>query len=153
MLSPKVEQVDQKECNCRKKNECPVENKCLQEGVIYQATVERGDNRTDTYIGLTAKAFKDRWRNHKSSFKTRNPKNATGLSRYIWNLQDQKIDFEITWKIVSKGKPFNPVTNVCNLCLREKYFIIFKPEMASIIERNEIAGHCLHKHSKLLKKS
>ena len=153
MLNPKVEQEDKKECNCRKKNECPVENKCLQEGVIYQATVQRGDNRTDTYIGLTATAFKDRWRNHKSSFKTRNPKNATGLSRYIWNLQDKKIDFEISWKIVSKAKPFNPVTNVCNLCIREKYFIIFKPEMASINERNEIAGHCLHKHGKLLKKS
>ena len=63
--NPKVEQENQKECNCRKKNECPVENKCLQEGVIYQATVERGDNRTDTYIGLTATAFKDRLRNHK----------------------------------------------------------------------------------------
>ena len=61
-----------KECNCRKKEECPVDNKCLQQGVIYQATVKRGDNKTDNYIGLTATSFKDRWRNHKSSFKTRN---------------------------------------------------------------------------------
>ena len=126
---------------------------CLQEGVVYQATVERGDQKTDTYIGLTSTPFKDRWRNHKSSFKTRNPKNATCLSKYIWNLQDQKIEHTVSWKIVSKAKPFNHVTGVCHLCIREKYFIIFKPEMATINDRNELAGPCLHKHPKLLKKS
>ena len=156
----KIEEVEQgvevapkKECNCRKKEECPVENKCLQEGVIYQATIRRADNKTDNYIGLTATSFKDRWRNHKSNFKTRNPKNATGLSKYIWKLQDQNIGYEISWKIVTRAKPFNPVTNVCQLCIRERYFIIFKPHMATINERNEIAGPCLHKHNKLLKMS
>ena len=38
------------ECNCRKKDECPVENKCLQDGVVYQATIKRGDNKVYTYI-------------------------------------------------------------------------------------------------------
>ena len=146
-------QAPPKECNCRKKEEYPVGNKCLQGGVVYQATVKRGDNKTDTYIGLTATSFKDRWRNHKSSFKTRNPKNATRLSKYIWGLQDQNIQYEISWKIVSRAKPFNQVTNKCNLCTREKYFIIFKPEMATINDRNEIAGPCLHKQTKLLRKS
>ena len=42
-----------KECNCRKKNECLVQGKCLQSGVIYQATVTRQDDRVDTYIGLS----------------------------------------------------------------------------------------------------
>ena len=128
-------------------------NNCLQEGVVYQAKIERGDLKTDTYIGLTSTPFKDRWRNHKSNFKTRNPKNSTCLSKYIWNLQDQNIEHTVSWKIVSKAKPFNHVTGVCHLCIREKYFIIFKPEMATINDRNEIAGPCLHKHGKLLKKS
>ena len=146
-------QLIEKHCNCRRGNECPVEGKCLQEGVVYQATIRRGDGKTDTYIGLTATSFKDRWRNHKSNFRTRNPKNATALSKYIWTLEDQNIQFDVSWKIVSKAKPFNHVTGVCQLCLREKYFIIFKPEMASLNSRNEIAGPCLHKHSNLLKKS
>ena len=141
------------DCNCRKKDECPVENKCMQDGVVYQATIKRGDNKVDTYIGLSATPFKDRWRNHKSNFKTRNPKNTTGLSKYIWNLQDQNIQYEISWKIVSRAKPFNHVTNVCNHCTRETYFIIFKPDMASLNKQTEIAGPCVHKHSKLLKKS
>ena len=72
-------ELNKKECNCRKANECPVQNKCLTESVVYQATIKRGDGVTDTYIGLTATSFKDRWRNHKSNFKTRNPKNATAL--------------------------------------------------------------------------
>jgi hypothetical protein len=142
-----------KECNCRKKDECPVQGKCLQAGVVYQATVTRQDDRVDTYIGLSEPPFKDRFRNHKSSFKTRNPKNATALSKHIWKLEDENVQFEVSWKIVSRAKPFNHVTNVCQLCTREKYFIIFKPEMASINSRNEIAGPCLHKHNKLLKKS
>ena len=147
------EAATKKECDCRKKTECPVENTCLQKGVIYQATISRGDGKVDTYIGLTSTSFKERWRNHKSNFKTRNPKNATALSKHIWQLEDQGINFEISWKIVSRAKPFNHVTNRCHLCIREKYFILYKPEMASINSRNEIAGPCLHKHGQLLKKS
>ena len=153
ILKEGVDADPPRECNCRKKAECPVENKCLQKGVVYQATVTREDDQVDTYIGLTATTFKERWSNHKSNFRTRNPKNATGLSKHIWKLEDQKIGFGIKWRIVSRAKPYNHVTNVCQLCIREKYFIIFKPEMASINERSEIAGPCLHKHGQLLKKS
>ena len=33
------EMEPRKTCNCRKKDECPVGNNCLQEGVVYQATI------------------------------------------------------------------------------------------------------------------
>ena len=42
------------------------------------------------------------------------------------------VGFNIGWKIVSSATPFNHVTNECKLCVREKYFIIFKPEMATL---------------------
>ena len=128
--------VAKKECSCRKTTPCPVEGKCLSEGVVYQATVIRDDGVTDNYIGLTAGTFKDRWTKHKSNFKTRNPKNATALSRYVWKLQDEKIKHHFEWRIVSRAKPFNHVSGVCNLCVREKYFIVFKPQMATINARN-----------------
>ena len=152
ILRPKPEQ-NKKECDCRTKANCPVQNKCLQKGVVYQATITRDDEKVDTYIGLTATTFKERWRNHRSNFKTRNPKNSTSLSKHVIKLQDQNVGFEISWKIVSSATPFNHVTNECKLCVREKYFIIFKPEMATLNDRNEIAGPCLHKHGQLLKKS
>ena len=110
------------------------------------------DQVTDSYVGLTENSFKDRWTKHKSSFRTRNPKNASGLSRYIWNLEDQNIQYELEWKIISRAKPYDPASGVCRLCVREKYFIIFQPNMATINSRNEIAGPCLHKASRLLKK-
>ena len=141
-----------KECSCRIKEMCPVQNKCLSESVVYQAIVKRSDGVTDSYVGLTENSFKDRWTKHKSSFKTRNPKNASGLSRYVWKLMDDKTDFNIEWKILCKAAPFNPASGVCRLCIREKYFILFKPEMSTINSRNEIAGPCLHKASRLLKK-
>ena len=142
-----------KECNCRNKDNCPVVGKCLNKGVVYQAAVDRADGVVDTYIGMTANTFKERWTAHKSNFRTRNPKNATCLSRYIWKLQDDKIDHTVSWKIVSSAQPFNPVSGVCHLCVREKYFILFKPHLATINDRNEIAGHCLHKLGQLLKNS
>jgi hypothetical protein len=148
----KNEGEDRRMCSCRKKDMCPVDGKCLEEGVVYQAVVKREDGLTDSYVGLTENSFKDRWTKHKSSFRTRNPKNASGLSRYIWNLEDQNIQYEMEWKIISRAKPYDPASGVCRLCVREKYFIIFQPNMATINCKNEIAGPCLHKASRLLKK-
>ena len=35
--------------NCRKKNSCPLKDKCLQKGVVYQATVlQKHTNQKDT---------------------------------------------------------------------------------------------------------
>ena len=63
-----------------------------------------------------------------------------------------KIDciFKILWKLVSKGAPFNPTTRSCPLCLREKFFIIFRPEGATLSSRQtwekvRTCGHCPRK--------
>ena len=88
-----------------------------------------------------------------SSIRTRNPNNSTTLSKYVWELQDKKIGYEVKWKIVGTAPPYNHVTDQCKLCIREKYFIIFQPEMATLNSRNEIAGFCNHKDSQLLKNS
>ena len=54
-------------CNCRKKSDCPLEGKCLQTNVIYQATVTT-ETATEIYVGL-ATNFKEHYRNHKTSFR------------------------------------------------------------------------------------
>ena len=59
---------DNKTCNCRQKNTCPLNGNCLQSSVVYQATVTRQDNNiTETYVGLTENDFKTRYRNHTAS--------------------------------------------------------------------------------------
>ena len=48
-----TENEKSKPCNCRKKDECPLDGNCLQAAVIYQAKVTRTDNNThETYVGL-----------------------------------------------------------------------------------------------------
>ena len=139
-------------CNCRKTNECPLSKKCSTESVVYQATVtSTSADSPQTYIGLTENSFKTRYTNHKASFKKYNKRNATELSQYIWHLQANNINYNIKWRILKRARPYNPISKRCNLCLWEKYFIVFKPEMASLKKRNELVSSCRHANKFLLK--
>ena len=141
-------------CNCRlKTNECPLSNKCLTESVVYQATVTTTSaDSPQTYIGLTENSFKTRYSNHKASFSKYYKRNATELSKYIWLfIQSNNIEYSIKWRTLKQAKPYNPASKRCNLCLWEKYFIIFKPEMASLNKRHELVSSCRHANKFLSK--
>lgn len=145
---PECEQ--NKKCNCRKKDTCPLNGNCLQSTVIYQAKVTRKDNNThETYVGLTENDFKTRHRNHKSSFRNTSSRNSTELSKYIWQLKDRNIDFSTTWRILARAKPYSSVSKKCNLCLLEKFFIICKPELGTLNKRNELVSSCRHRTKSL----
>ena len=138
-------------CNCRKKPDCPLEGKCLQSNVIYQATVTTATT-TETYVGL-ATNFTGRCRNHQSSFRRSNRRNETELSKYIWTLQDSKKPFQIKWKVLKKCKPYSNISKKCNLCLYEKFIIICKKEPCSLNRPNELASSCPHRNRYLLENS
>ena len=57
-----------KTCNCPKTKICPVQGKCLEENVIYQAKVKT-NNSEETYIGLTSNTFKSSLGNHRKAMK------------------------------------------------------------------------------------
>ena len=64
-----------KGCNCRDKNTCPLDNKCLTPKVIYQADVSNDtDDTYKYYLGFAETSFKDRYNNHKSLSATNNKK-------------------------------------------------------------------------------
>ena len=66
ILTPKNKQVG---CNCRIKNSCPLDNKCLTSQLIYQADVTNNlDDEYKYYLGLVETTFKERYSNHKSLF-------------------------------------------------------------------------------------
>jgi len=73
------------------------------------------------------------------SFKHESKKNDTELSNHFSQLKDQKKDFKISWKILSKAKPYSNLTKCCNLCNTEKYYILYKPEMETLNKHNEQA--------------
>ena len=150
ILKPKQQEKNEN-CNCRKKDECPLEGNCLSKNVIYQATIKE-DGNVETYVGLTSTTFKTRWTAHKSSFKNEIRKTATTLSQHIWRLKSESKIFSIGWKLLARAQPFSPVSGLCQLCTKEKYFIIFKPHMASLNSRNELASCCRHKNSSLLRR-
>ena len=152
VMKPKKEGDTKDGCNCRKTEECPVGGHCLMEGVVYQATVEC-EGESETYIGMTGTNFKTRWRNHTSTFRNTLQRNSTVIAKHIWDLEEANREYSLKWRIVARARTYNHVSDTCRLCLREKFFIIYKPEMSSLNSRSEIAGHCPHKLGQLLLKS
>ena len=134
-------------CNCR--DQCPFPGKCRTDKVIYRATVETND-KVETYVGITAGEFKKRYQKHTSDFTNHNTKNATTLSTYIWKLREENVNYETNFEIVGRAAPFSPVSGICNLCVSEKYEIIFNPQTASLNSRNELFSACRHRWQALL---
>ena len=83
---------DKKNCKRRKPEKCPMDGNCNEESIIYQAEVTSQTTR-ETYIGLCDTSFKLRYRNHTSSFRNKRYRNATALSKHVWNLKDQNIQY------------------------------------------------------------
>ena len=97
--------------------------------------------------------FKERYRNHQSSFRCSNRRNETELSKYIWTLQDSKKPLQIKWKVFKKCKPYSNISKNCNICLYEKFIIICKKELCSLNRRNELASSCPHRNRYVLQNS
>ena len=105
----------------------------------------------ETYIGLYDTTFKLRYRNHICSFRNEWYRNATELSKHVWNLKDENIKFDIKWRKVKQARSYSNITKKCNLRLWEKYFITCKPEMSTLNNRNELTSCCRHSRKFLLK--
>ena len=140
-----------KTCNCTSViGDCPLGGNCLTSGVIYRAEVTPQNSGAETYTGVTKNTFKQRFYNHRDSFKSKSSDKSTTLSTFIWKLKDRGEGYNINWSIVDKGTPFNPTTRTCGLCNKEKYYIIFQPEGASLNLRSELFSTCRHRKQKLL---
>ena len=72
----------QNNCNCRKRDECPLNGNCQEKEVIYQATVKSEGIPDENYNGLTTGTFKKRFDSHNSNFRNQEFKGTT-MSKYI----------------------------------------------------------------------
>ena len=75
--------TSQNGCNCRKKDQCPLDNNCLIASVIYKANVTTDkDNTGKNYIRLTEGTFKQRYTQHKLTLWNRKYANRTELAKH-----------------------------------------------------------------------
>ena len=128
------------QCNCRNKDVCPLQNKCLTTNVVYRATV----TRKATYVVHTAGEFRTRYNGHTSSFRNSKYKHAMELSKFVWHLKDKNIKYSIKWRILAKCNSYSNKTRRCQLCSHEKFLIICHPNLASLNSRDELLSKCRH---------
>ena len=154
-------------CNCqaRFRGECPMPGQCCITDVVYRAQLpipppapgQQNNNRSEeTYTGCSVN-FKKRFGKHKRSVRVLEEKQTT-FSTYIWqnfnnNGEEGRLQAlqDTRWTPITRARPYNPGNGKCNLCLTEKWFIMFRPEGASLNQRSEIFSHCYHKEPQLLK--
>ena len=89
--------------------------------------------------------FKTRYNGHTSSFRNSRYKHATELSKYVWHLKESSVKYSIKWRIMKKCKSYSNKTKRCNLCLHEKFLIIYYPKLSSLNSRNELLSKCRHR--------
>ena len=149
LMEDKVQQSQG--CNCLDgPTTCPLDPaECKKNSVIYVASVSTQSN-TEHYTGLTGDTFKKRWYKHTSDFENEKEKNSTTLSAHVWKLKEEGKPYTIKWDIMDRASTFNPVNRKCRLCLKEIFYIMFKPESATLNSRNELYNTCRHRKQKLL---
>ena len=101
---------------------CPLDGKCKEKNLIYQATItETMTNKEETTETYVGLCSTD--------FKARlgNHKKAFNNKRYPTS-----------------------TSKACMLCTKEKFYIIFKPHLATLNNRQELGSSCRHKASSLI---
>ena len=70
-------------CNCRNKNNCPLDGKCLTRNIIYEAQITSNQlkYKQKFHMGTTKTDFEHRFNNHAKSFNCEHYENDTGRSK------------------------------------------------------------------------
>ena len=152
ILNEKASNGSEKTCNCLRKNECPLDGKCLTTNTIYKATVlsDKPGYKDKIYIGLAETTFKKRFANHKKSFRYEKYKSESELSKEVWDLKNDNFTPAVKWEIFKRCAPFNRNTVKCNLCTSEKLAIISYPQDNILNKRSELISKCRHVNKHML---
>ena len=151
ILAKEDQDVEDRSCNCRKSDPCPLDGKCLTKEIVYEATVEASNGDVNLYIGATETPFKTRLYNHNKSFNHEKYKNETTLSSHIWELKRKGLTYNIKWKLIKKSKSYSPSIESCRLCIDEKVEIWKNYNNPSYVnKRTELFCKCIHRRKHLL---
>ena len=84
----------QRPCNCRIKESCPLNGKCLHQCMVYKTEVSANTTYRE-YYGASEGEFKSRYNNHTQSFRNISHINDTELSKYLWTLKANGTDYHL----------------------------------------------------------
>ncbi len=147
LLEKRNEPSTDKNCNCRARNECPLNGKCLTKSIVYKAEITATDvGETKEYIGMTAGTFKERFANHKKSLNNVRYSTETELSKYAWKLKQSKRKFTIKWSIIKRVPSRAAGGSRCNLCLEEKLSLVRSDCERTLNKRSELFAKCRHRN-------
>ena len=116
--------------------------KCLAKCTVYKAEATTTDKRK-LYYGTSDGKFKTRFNTHTSSFRY---STDTELSKYIWKLSKEKIQYEIKWNIAAYASTYKCGSRRCDLCLTEKLKIMREDPELLLDKRSELVSKCRHKN-------
>ena len=83
----KVKQTKKEEslsCNCRQKNDCPMDGKCRTMNTVYKCIASVPTKPDKSYIGLSEDEWQKRYYDHRKLFRNQRYQSETMLSSYVW---------------------------------------------------------------------
>ena len=105
--------ADNKEsCNCRNKNNCPLDGKCLTTSKTYKAQI------TLSQLNQKQKISQEPPKQILNSLE--HYENDTELSKENWTIKRNYFTPNVTCRIIKKCAPFNVTKRNCYLCLNEQ---------------------------------
>ena len=147
-ITRKDQEKPKQSCNCRKKDQCPLQGNCLATNIIYNAEITATSNQRNPklYIGLTENTFKQRYNNHMNSFRHKKHENSTELSKHVWEHKDRNEEYDVKWSISNQAAAYTNETKRCNLCLTEKLQISKASKTHLLNKRSELISKCRHEN-------
>ena len=67
---------------------------------------------------------------HSGNIRNKNS-DGTRLSAHIWKIKDDNLQYSLKWNVIDISSAYNQTTGQCRLCLKEKWYIMFRPEGAT----------------------
>ena len=152
-VASKKDQANQNLCNCRNLDNCSLGNKCQTSKKVYSAEIITNDHQLSKfYLGIFETKIKTRFNNHKKSFRYRQNKKDTELSKYISELKEKHAEYQIRWSIAQKSSGYNPVTKSCNLCILVKLLLCnFSDKTRLINNWLDLVSKCRHENKYMSK--
>ena len=139
-------------CNCIRKHQCLLNEKCLTNNVRYQAsiTTNEGNPKIKIYYDVCETAFKLRYANHRKTFNNIKYRIDTELSNEYWNIISANKTSNISWEFLETHKSYNQSPIQCLLCLNEKLAIALHKDDNMLNKRSKIIRKCRHRNKYML---